>query len=267
MAEKYREFLNQRLIRQPMGFMDVNTTMKHLALINYAVPKERFERYIPLDRFEIPEFETLRGKVSFFSVVLLMNSSFHFPMFLKWPKISFYQANHRAYVIDKHTGDNVVWFFGTNLGTRFVHASQWLWKMPWNYTKFDTEYRYNKNRQIYEKFCCTFRSKWCDGEVDIEDMGQPVGLLDGFSNVDEFKLILTHPTVGFTRRADKRLVTYHIWHPEMQITSATSRHLYFSFYERQGILSPQEMNNPHSIFLCPKVEFDVHLPPQVVGNI
>jgi hypothetical protein len=76
------------------------------------------------------------------------------------------------------------------------------------------------------------------------------------------KLILTHPTTGYFKRLDGRLGTYKIWHPEMEMTYAKPHHLYFSLYENLGIMSRQEMDSPHSIFLCPEVEFEIYLPPQ-----
>ncbi len=31
-----------------------------------------------------------------------------------------------------------------------------------------------------------------------------------------------------------------------------------------GLMSKDEMQQPHSIFLCPKIEFDIHLPPKII---
>ena len=53
----YRSLLTRRLARNPARLLDVRSTLKHFALINYALPKERLEKYIPLDHFDIPEFQ------------------------------------------------------------------------------------------------------------------------------------------------------------------------------------------------------------------
>lgn len=267
MAEKYREILNQRLLRRPLGFLDAQTDLKHFALINYAVRKEKLEKYIPIDRFEIPVFKTEKGQLALISVVPFMDVDFHFPRVLPWPKFAFYQTNHRAYIIDKQTGQHAVWFFGTNLGTRLVCFPRWMWQMPWHYTIYETDCRYNALSCRYEKYQYNFRSKWCDGTVEIEDTSEPTTISESFSCLDEMKLILTHPVSGFFRRSDNRIGSYKIWHPEMTMTKANPKRLYFSLYENLGIMNREEMSQPHSIFLCPKVEFDVHLPPQVVGNI
>lgn len=265
MSEKYQEILNQRLVRHPLRFLDVNTLLKHFALINYAVPKKKLEKYIPSDRYEIPEFETERGKLAFLSVVPFMDIDFHFPKFLPWPKLSFYQTNHRVYIIDKHTGQHVVWFFGTNLGSRLVYTPRWMWKMPWHYTKYEADCFYNDRTCLYEKYQFNFLSKWCDGTVELEDTGEPITKAAGFSSLDQMKLILTHPIDGFFRRSDNRIGNYHIWHPEMKLTKAIPKQIYFSLYETLGIMNREEMSQPYSIFLCPQVEFDIHLPPQIVN--
>ena len=79
------------------------------------------------------------------------------------------------------------------------------------------------------------------------------------------KLILTHPIEGYFHRLDDALGTYSIWHPEMQLTMGQPKHLYFSLYERLGLLSKEEMQQPHSIFICPQILFEIYLPPRRAG--
>jgi hypothetical protein len=77
------------------------------------------------------------------------------------------------------------------------------------------------------------------------------------------KLILTQPFRVFYRRLDGKLGTYQVWHKEMVCTKGVSENLCFSLYAKMGLLSKDDMQQPHSIFLCPEIEFDVHLPPKV----
>ncbi|MCW1966994.1 MAG: hypothetical protein KIH69_002585, partial [Anaerolineae bacterium] len=56
--------------------------------------------------------------------------------------------------------------------------------------------------------------------------------------------------------------TYSVWHEKIHFTLGRANHLYFSLYERLGILSRSEMQHPHSILICPKTEFEVFLPPR-----
>jgi hypothetical protein len=139
-----------------------------------------------------------------------------------------------------------------------------LWKIPWHYTNYSVDVRFNPDINIYEKFYYRFKSEWCNGEIEIEDTGVPIAECKGFSCLDEMKLILTHPTTGYFKRLDQKLGTYKIWHPEMEMTYANTHHLYFSLYEDLDIMSAKEMESPHSIFLCPKVDFEIYLPPRAL---
>jgi len=263
-ASSFRDVLNTRLKRGSKSWMNARTTLHHFALINYAIPKDRLSPHIPADRFEIPEFETEKGRFAFLSVVPFLDVDFCFPGFAPGINFTFFQTNHRAYVMDKENGQHCVWFFGTNLGSRIVEIPRTLWKIPWHYTTYSVEVRFNEGKNIYEKFNYRFRSEWCDGEIEIEDTGIPISECKGFSCLDEMKLILTHPTTGYFYRLDKKLGTYKIWHPEMNMTYARPHHLYFSLYKDLNIMSSEEMESPHSIFVCPKVDFEIYLPPRAV---
>src|SRR5262245_12540738 len=124
--------------------MNARTTLHHFALINYAIPKERLTPHIPGDRFEIPEFETENGKLAFLSVVPFLDVDFCFPGFAPGINFTFFQTNHRAYVIDKENGQHCVWFFGTNLGSRIVEIPRTLWKIPWYYTSYSVDVKFNE---------------------------------------------------------------------------------------------------------------------------
>jgi hypothetical protein len=259
----YRSLLEERLKKSPAGLLDAKTTLRHFALINYAVSPERLAKFIPENLFEVAYFETNKGTKSFFSVVAFLDVDFNFSRLVSGIKFTFYQTNHRAYIIDKKTRQPVVWFFGTNLGSRLVQIPRCLWKIPWHFSKYHVDYRFDKTLNRYEKYSYNFESDWCSGKIQIRDTGEPISVMDGFASLDEMKLILTQPVRGFYRRLDGKLGTYQVWHKEMICTKGISENLYFSLYEKMGLLSKAEMQQPHSIFLCPEVEFDVHLPPQV----
>ena len=86
-----------------------------------------------------------------------------------------------------------------------------------------------------------------------------------FSDADEAALVLTHPVSGHFWRTDGQLGSYAIWHERMRLTHARAGRLWFGLYERLGLLSREEMQRPHSVFLCPEVEFLIHLPPKMMS--
>ena len=173
------------------------------------------------------------------------------------------QTNHRVYVIDRETGEHMVWFLGTTLGSRIVHPAQWLWQIPWHFAKYEMNFVYDPSAARYTNYALEIESEWCGGQIEIEDTGQPIELCAGFSSMDEMILVLTHPVQGYYWCRNGRLGGYSVWHKMMQLTQGRAKNIYLSLYERLGILSKEEMQTPHSIFICPKITFAVHMPPKI----
>lgn len=260
MIFNYRDVLNQRLSPPQDGWVDVRSKLKHFALINYALPKSRLESYIPASHFEIPEF-TIGGKqMALMSAVPFWDVDFHF-INLPFLKFSFGQTNFRVYVIDKRSGEHAVWFFGTTLGSFVVYFAKGAWGIPWYYARYQSLFEQDPLTRRYHSYKYTIDSKWCDAQVELEDTEVPVSLAEGFSSVDEMKLILTHPVDGYFYNSNHKVGKYAVWHKEISFTTGRAKNIYFSLYERLGLLSKGEMQNPHSVFICPETEFKVLLPP------
>lgn len=257
----YRTLLNQRLIRKPTNFLDVRSALKHFALINYALPAERLRPHIP-ERFEIPEFEIGGRRLAMMSAVPFLDVDFHFINLFPFLKFNFGQTNYRVYVIDKKSGEHCVWFFGTTLGSVVVNAARTAWQIPWHYAHYKINCRYDKQAKRYGHYEYKTESEWGDAQIEIEDIAQAIGITDGFESYDQMKLILTHPVDGFFYRLDGALGGYSVWHEEMNVTLGKAKNLYFGLYDRLGLLSKEEMQTPHSIFICPQIEFHVYLPPR-----
>lgn len=257
----YRDRLNDRLQAPPVRTLNVDSVLTHFALITYALPKERLLPFIPQERFEIPEF-LINGKpMALMSAVPFLDDDFRFPYLLPFQKFTFAQTNFRVYVIDKQSGEHTVWFFGTTLGSYYVNIARTLWRIPWHYAAYDLDCRYHAEQRRYERYEMRVRSAWCEAEIDLTDTGEAVKGHEGFESYDAMKFILTHPVTGYYHRLDGRLGSYSVWHEELSITTGAARALYFSLYERLGLLSKAEMQQPVSVFLCPQILFRVLLPP------
>lgn len=260
---QYRETLDRRLAARRNGRMDVRTRLVHFALITYAVPRERLARHIPAERFAIPEWTIGGARCALLSAVPFYDLDFHFPRLLPFAKFRFGQTNHRAYVIDRATGEHCVWFFGTTLGSPVVRLARALWRIPWHPARYEVACHYDARARRYDRYHYRIDSPWCAARVELEDSGEPFVQAEGFEMPDEMRVVLTHPVTGYFYRLDGRLGTYSVWHKEMAGTRATGRDLYFSMYERLELLSAAEMQRPHSVMICPDIEFQVHLPPRL----
>jgi hypothetical protein len=254
--------LDRRLKPPRDGWLTVRTTLKHFALINYTLPAARLAPHIPADCFAIAEFDIGGERRAMLSVVPFLDVDFHFVRLFPGLKFRFGQTNHRVYVVNKQTGEPGVWFFGTTLGSPLVHIARTLWRIPWHYARYQIDCSYDAAAHRYDTFRYTVDSAWCSARVAIEDTGEPITLTEGFATLDAMRLILTHPVDGYFYRTDSKLGTYSVWHDVMHGTTGRATDLYFSLYDRLGLLSAEEMQRPHSIFLSPEIEFSILLPPK-----
>ena len=194
----YQDILTERLQRTPLGWWDIRSKLRHFALITYAVPKERLAPHIPSSRFDIPEWDIDGTPYAFLSVVPFVDVDFHFARLAPFAKFRFAQTNHRVYVIDRHTNQHIVWFFGTTLGSRVVHLAQTAWRIPWHYARYHVDCALDETTGQYTRFQYQATCDWCETEIDITHDRQAVGIPPGFTSMDEANLVLTHPVQGFT---------------------------------------------------------------------
>ncbi|HUF38317.1 MAG TPA: DUF2071 domain-containing protein [Anaerolineales bacterium] len=259
----YKTLLTHRITDRNSGWLDVRSDLLHFALITYALPRERLRPHIP-DRFEIQTFPIGGDHLALMSAVPFLDEDFSFYRIAPFIKIKFAQTNYRVYVVDRDTGEPCVWFFGTTLGSRVVNLARWLWRIPWHYARYDVDCEYEAGKRAYARYRFTVASEWAAATVQLQDTGAPAGLLPGFADMAEQTLVLTHPVKGFFYRTDGKLGSYSVWHEEIPLTVGRAVALYFSLYERLGLLTKEEMARPHSVLICPKTTFEVHLPPKAL---
>jgi hypothetical protein len=257
-----RARLERRLVEPPGNVATAVTDLAHFALITYGVPRARLAAHIPAARYDLPEFAIDGQRLCLMSAVPFVDEDFHFPHFFPFVKLRFGQTNYRVYVIDRATGEHAVWFFGTTLGSPVVHIPRVLWRIPWHPARHTADCVYDPGARRYTRFRHTVDAPWATARVALADSGAPPGLLPGFADEDAQTLILTNPVDGYFYRLDGRLGTYSVWHPLIALTRAEPRELYFSLFERLGLLTREEMQRPHSALVCRRTRFKILLPPR-----
>jgi len=258
-----KPLLAKRIADRRSGLLDVRSDLLHFALITYALPAERLRPHIP-DRFEIQTFPIGGERLALMSAVPFLDNDFSYYRIAPFIKWKFAQTNYRVYVIDRETGEPCVWFFGTTLGGWVVNLARRLWKIPWHYARYEIDCQYDEKKQAYDRYRFTHASNWASATIQLEDTGAAPTLLPGFTDLAEQTLVLTHPVTGYFYRTDGRLGTYSVWHAEIPLTVGRPVNLYFSLYERLELLTRDEMARPHSVLICPRTTFEVHLPPKAV---
>jgi len=258
----YTQLLAERIKnRQFRSLIDVNTLLEHLAIITYRVPAERVAKFIPKP-FKLFTFVENGTEFALISAVPFKDKDFAFYRISKQINFSFYQTNFRTYIIDQRNNEHCAWFFGTTLGSYTALIPRYLWQMPWQ--KGTYKFSCKLTEAGYQQYNMKFSSKQGKGLVEIVSGTEPMKLLPGFDTLEQQILILTHPTIGYYNISDKKLGMYEIWHPEMKLYSGISQNLYFEIFEKLGLLTQSEMQNPHSVLITPSIEFDILLPPRKI---
>lgn len=255
--------IEHRLTR---SYLDVNTELEHFAIISYRVPVEKIAHLIPKP-FKLWTYIENGREYALVSAVPFKDKDFSFYRISKFLKFCFFQTNFRTYIIDERDNSHSAWFFGTTLGSITSIIPQKVWKMPWRYAKYKFSFR--KHKDLYSEYKMEFKSKLGNGRIEISGTEKEMILLEGFNSIEEQIHIITHPIIGYYNISSNELGTYEIWHPKIELKNGKANELYFELFEKLGFLNKSEMNNPHSILISPRVEFDILLPPRrikTVGN-
>jgi hypothetical protein len=237
---------------------DAITTLRHFAIVTYAVPPERVAGMVD-ERFALDTIEIDGRERALISVVPFEDEDFRWAA-SDGPRWRFGQTNYRIYVRDRQTGKRAVWFLGTTLGSWRVVFPRYVWRLPWHYGRFaftcelDADGRYT----IYR---IETRSRWAPLALELDhDRDAPLAL-PGFADRGTALDVLTHPVNGFYRRRDGHLGTYSVWHERLAPTPGRVRHARIHLLDRLGIVPFAEQAGPHSVLIQERTEFQIHLPP------
>ncbi|MFT4647883.1 MAG: hypothetical protein ACI9X4_001098 [Glaciecola sp.] len=191
------------------------------------------------------------------------DAGFHFvkaPLF----KFKFHQTNYRIYVVDKKTGERVVWFLSTTLGSWTVTPCRALWCPPWLSARYASTHSWNTTTGRYDSFRYEVQSNWIPATIDLHDTGEAIPIAPGSNSRDDMMLCLTQPVEGFHHRLNGTLGGYSVSQDILQLHRAKPRRLHLDLFERLDLLSSKEMQTPYSAWICPKTEFHIYMSPIVM---
>lgn len=249
------------LQRPAVSGLDALTTLRHFAIITYAVPPERLQPLLH-PRFEL-DCVTLNGQTrALVSVVPFEDQDFRAAAFPS-PRWRFGQTNYRIYVRDRLTNTRAVWFLGTTLGSWLVSVPRYLWRLPWHAGRFRMACTQAPSGR-YTNFKLATASRWAAASLDLEDTGEPP-VFDGFPDAETGLVVLTHPLTGYYLRRDGHLGTYAVWHERLTPTAGRVRTARWELLDRLGLVPFAEQHTPHSVLIQPRTEFTVYLPPRRVA--
>lgn len=236
--------------------VDASTLLRDFAIVTFAVDPDRLAAALPTGLR--PEARGLDdGRlVGFVSAVSFRDIDFRFAA-TSWLRASFDQTNYRAYVTGPD-GRRAVYFFGTTLDSPLVAVPRLAWGMPWHRgrTNLTADWTADGRCRVYRHTC---NGPWGAADVELEGTGIPLGRLDGFADVDDAAVVLTHPLDGYFTGRGGRLGRYAVWHPRLRPQLGIARRASYRFFSDAGLVDAGA--RPHSILLQRAIDFDVLLPP------
>ncbi len=258
-SRKLKDYLIERT--KPKG-IDVLCSLKHFAIITYAVPSERFQGIFP-ERFQLDTVEIEGQQMGLISVVPFIDVDFTSAVF-PFPKFTMGQTNYRIYIIDTETGERCVWFLGTTLDSWTLAVPRYLWNLPWHAGKVSFDCILNEENGLYEKYHMETVSDWAAASLDLVQSESNIFNFTGFPDAESALVFLTHPLTGFYRRRDHKLGTYRVWHKELEVKPAKLISANFKLLSDLGIVKVSEQNKPYNVLIEPINEFTIYLPPTVI---
>lgn len=246
--------------RPPVSGINVQCQLKHFAIISYAICPTLIRSMIP-HRFRLDTVWIEGKEQALVSAVPFLNVNFGLAAYPS-PRLAMGQVDYRAYIIDQHTGERAVWFFGTTLDSWTLPVPRHIWQQPWHAgrTRFDCSL--DASGQQYRRYHMHTASAWGSAELTLRQPADQPGPLAGFADEETALCYLTHPLVGFYhRRRDGELGAYRVWHDRLQVRSAELISARFALFDRLGLVRYAEQQRPHSVLVQPINDFTVFLPP------
>ena len=238
---------------------DVVTTLRHFAIVTYAIPPERLAGLVD-ERFALDTVEIDGRARALISIVPFEDEDFRWAA-SDGPRWRFGQTNYRIYVRDRQTGRRAVWFLGTTLGSWRVVVPRYWWRLPWHYGRFSFACEADDDGR-YTTYRVETTSRWAPLLLELDHHPDAPLALSGFADAATALDVLTHPLDGFFRRRDGRLGTYSVWHERLTPTPGRIRQARIGLLDRLGIVPFAEQADAHSVLIQERTEFQIHLPPR-----
>lgn len=247
--------------------IDTAATLKHFALVTYAIPPARLERVMANapSRLSLVTVDAGDGPRALVSAVVFRNEGFGLAAYPS-PKLDVNQINYRTYVYDREAEEVGVWFIGTLLDSWAVAVPRYVWKLPWRRGSIRLGVRAYPEPEPYTRYRMETESPWAPARLELVWIGEERREPDvpGFPDVETGLVCLSHPQVGFYPRLDGRVSTNRVWHERMALRPARMAAGYFGLLERLGLVPVHEQLKPHSVMVADDVPLLSSLPPRLV---
>jgi len=258
-AQRLR-FAELAVPRPPVSGINVQCQLKHFAIITYAIDPARLTGMIP-PRFRLDTILIGGREQALVSAVPFLNVNFRLAAHSS-PRLEMAQVDYRAYIIDQHTGERAVWFFGTTLDSWTLPVPRYVWQQPWHAARTRFDCQLDGSGQRYQRYHMHTASAWGHAQLQLRQHTGHTEAYPGFADEETALFYLTHPLVGFYHRLrDRQLGAYRVWHDRLRVQPAQLINARFAVFDRLGLVSQAEQQQPYSVLVQPINDFTVYLPP------
>jgi uncharacterized protein YqjF (DUF2071 family) len=236
---------------------EADVDLENFIMINHAVPAARLTRHLP-DRLVLETFESEDGReTSLVTTTCFCNRDLRWRL-TRRPTHTFNQVTFRTYVtLGEARG---LYFFGTYVDTRSSALVQGALATGTKLARFDLDIRKAAGR--YPRYSCTARHR--DEVVSfVAEATRDPEAPHPFPSADEYVQWVGLRLHGFSR---SRLGLYthgRVDHRRLSPVAGTLLEGRFDFWERLGILTPDEFLTPQSVLVEPHIRFTL-LPPRPI---
>ena len=235
-------------------FTSLQIDIQNFALVTHAVPAERVRAHVP-ERFRLQTFVDDDGREkALVSANGFCNRQTHLSG-LRYPAHDFDQVTFRTYV--DFRGRRGSYFFGTYVSTRLSWVGQFSVARNTWLADFDVDVRLATDG--YESYRC--RAAGPRGEVAyrVEAAEAPAAKVP-FTTGDDLAGFITHRLWGFTKSPAGIQIQGRVDHRRMHPFSGRLLEGNCGFWERMGILEPDEFEDAYSVLVEPSVRFTLFPP-------
>jgi uncharacterized protein YqjF (DUF2071 family) len=239
-----------------MALGDVSSLLVDFAITTYDVDPAALASKLPAGITPTVGRTKDGRERAFVSAVTFLNTRFYVA-FAPFVKLTCAQTNYRAYV--RRGGVRGAYFFATHLDSIFVSLPRHAWGLPWSRSHVEQHAAWSDGGcAVYE---------WTGTGEHIERLrargnGQPIGVLDGFSDEATSREVMTHPEIGWLTRRNGTQATYSVWHAPLELERCDVDEARFERWERLGLVT--EGQRPHSVLVQRHTQYLVRLPPRAV---
>lgn len=229
--------------------------LKDMLYVSYLLPAGRIARHIP--RVLTPA--TVDGNNAFLSLVIFKGNTkkaFHIPA----PPIPFDQINIRTYVVDPQTGAPAVYFIKCGIRGRLItFLYRILSGMPVESCTFDIFSGTGPDGH-YDDY--RVEGNWHGPlAVSAAETAPSLAALDPFPSTADALQYLMDPAAGFYT-AWGNLLRLEIFHEPLKPKVCRAIRVDIPHLEHLGLLSAEEIGQPHDLLLVPYTPFEIFLPPR-----